>query len=382
MPISVLCACGKKLKAPDSAAGRVAKCPACGAMLDVPDPSYEIPVPVMEIEPVAVAAVSLLDVKPPARQIPAWARDPIVLVGVAVPCLVLILFVAFMAHRSSVNRDRTAILDRFSEADRLAYRGQVVEASEAYHAALKGLGRWEADELVRAAADDARKKVAAMQPEVRAAMAKREEAARVAAERAKADRARQDEEAKIADRSSLELEINGSVQIDKENGSVLRMPEIAVRLLPAKARYADFGETGALMAVGVKIETGVLPEVTELASVASAYSLLRDVGGGQSVDWLMNRFLEDKQWPEILARNTISKSITSSRGEFGFSRVPPGDYLIHAAIRVPTAQIEWLVPAKLNDRNLDFTLDTEHCAFLLFDKDRAGVVRQSRGRSR
>ena len=37
MPISVSCKCGKKLNAPDTLAGKKAKCPACSAMLVVPE---------------------------------------------------------------------------------------------------------------------------------------------------------------------------------------------------------------------------------------------------------------------------------------------------------------------------------------------------------
>ena len=36
--ISVQCACGKKLKAPASAVGRKAKCPACGNVLTIEPP--------------------------------------------------------------------------------------------------------------------------------------------------------------------------------------------------------------------------------------------------------------------------------------------------------------------------------------------------------
>lgn len=39
MPISVTCGCGRKLKAPDTAAGQRAKCPECGGMVYVPDPA-------------------------------------------------------------------------------------------------------------------------------------------------------------------------------------------------------------------------------------------------------------------------------------------------------------------------------------------------------
>lgn len=41
MPIVIKCpACGKRLKAPDSAAGRGAKCPACGQAMRLPEPVY------------------------------------------------------------------------------------------------------------------------------------------------------------------------------------------------------------------------------------------------------------------------------------------------------------------------------------------------------
>jgi hypothetical protein len=40
--ITVQCPCGKRLRAKDESAGRVARCPGCGAMLDVPMPDMEI----------------------------------------------------------------------------------------------------------------------------------------------------------------------------------------------------------------------------------------------------------------------------------------------------------------------------------------------------
>jgi hypothetical protein len=42
MPISFSCGqCGKRLKAPDSAAGKTSKCPGCGAPVTCPEPVYE-----------------------------------------------------------------------------------------------------------------------------------------------------------------------------------------------------------------------------------------------------------------------------------------------------------------------------------------------------
>ena len=41
MAISVTCSCGRRLKAPDTIAGRRARCPACGVMVTVPIPSTQ-----------------------------------------------------------------------------------------------------------------------------------------------------------------------------------------------------------------------------------------------------------------------------------------------------------------------------------------------------
>ena len=46
MPIVFNCACGKTLRVPDANAGRRAKCPVCGAVVDIPAPDPE---PVFEI---------------------------------------------------------------------------------------------------------------------------------------------------------------------------------------------------------------------------------------------------------------------------------------------------------------------------------------------
>src|SRR4051812_46490030 len=45
MAIQITCeACGKRLKAPDAAAGRNTRCPSCGGPLSVPDPEPDRPV--------------------------------------------------------------------------------------------------------------------------------------------------------------------------------------------------------------------------------------------------------------------------------------------------------------------------------------------------
>lgn len=58
MPISFSCRkCGKKLKAPDNAAGKTSKCPGCGSPVTCPEPVYEA-------EPVAPAKPDVPDILP------------------------------------------------------------------------------------------------------------------------------------------------------------------------------------------------------------------------------------------------------------------------------------------------------------------------------
>src|SRR5262245_22873173 len=52
MSISFQCTnCGKKLKAPDSAAGKTSTCPGCGKMVTCPEPVYEAEPIEMSLEP-------------------------------------------------------------------------------------------------------------------------------------------------------------------------------------------------------------------------------------------------------------------------------------------------------------------------------------------
>jgi predicted RNA-binding Zn-ribbon protein involved in translation (DUF1610 family) len=54
MAISFQCPnCGKKLKAPDSAAGKQSSCPGCGNMVTCPEPVHDAEVVEMTMEPIA-----------------------------------------------------------------------------------------------------------------------------------------------------------------------------------------------------------------------------------------------------------------------------------------------------------------------------------------
>ena len=69
MPIKVSCSCGKTLTAPDAAAGKKAKCPACGQIVPVPAVVQEV---VQEAEAIGVEAQDRQTPlrRPPARSLP------------------------------------------------------------------------------------------------------------------------------------------------------------------------------------------------------------------------------------------------------------------------------------------------------------------------
>ena len=81
-PITVLCACGKKLRAPASLGGKQAKCPACGKPVTVPVNLPELaPAPVVQAapgdpEPPMGKEVPAASVSAPAPSHAAGAEDP------------------------------------------------------------------------------------------------------------------------------------------------------------------------------------------------------------------------------------------------------------------------------------------------------------------
>ncbi len=71
MPISFQCGCGKKIQAPDAAAGKAGKCPGCGNKVTVP-------VPAVATVP---ATATVLDAEPVDEPPQAVARDEVAQAG-------------------------------------------------------------------------------------------------------------------------------------------------------------------------------------------------------------------------------------------------------------------------------------------------------------
>jgi hypothetical protein len=75
MSISFECAkCGKKLKAPDNAAGKTSKCPGCGSPVTCPEPVYDAEP--IEAPPGGVSPYGDVDTEQPYAMVPEPAAAP------------------------------------------------------------------------------------------------------------------------------------------------------------------------------------------------------------------------------------------------------------------------------------------------------------------
>jgi hypothetical protein len=90
MPITFPCSvCGDSLATPDELAGKLISCPTCNNRIGVPVPALEsLAVQALE-EPLVPRPVA------DAVSRPFW-RDPVVLIGAAVPTLILTAFIAYL----------------------------------------------------------------------------------------------------------------------------------------------------------------------------------------------------------------------------------------------------------------------------------------------
>jgi hypothetical protein len=94
MSIEVACRCGKTFKARDQHAGLRAKCPACGAILDIPRAPSEPP------------AIPVEDRKPDGGQDPvpyAESREPLIWISFAAGLIIFVLVGILLINRSQRN---------------------------------------------------------------------------------------------------------------------------------------------------------------------------------------------------------------------------------------------------------------------------------------
>jgi hypothetical protein len=135
MSIPVVCRCGRKLVAKDAAAGRIVPCPECGRPIEIPSLFFarDDPIPI---------AVECSDPPSPARgesRHLIW-KDPVVLIGAAVPSVILLVFFAYLVNRQAERKFRERIALLRAEADRFVADGNMMAAREKYQAIISYAG--------------------------------------------------------------------------------------------------------------------------------------------------------------------------------------------------------------------------------------------------
>jgi hypothetical protein len=181
MSIRFVCECGKEFEAKDEFAGKKAICPACKRDFRFAVPSSGESENSPNSVPMALTQIATRDARshtgrheadPPTHRVehrPFW-KDPIVVIGAAIPSLILLAFFIYLYHEHSINvsrsRDerlknefRSHIQRLKSDADALLKSGKPTRAAfEKYEELLTVIGNsGSSDEEVRRFAGDVKK---------------------------------------------------------------------------------------------------------------------------------------------------------------------------------------------------------------------------------
>jgi len=365
MPISVTCPCGKKLKAPDELAGRVAKCPKCGANLDIP---VEFAVPVLEAEPEPEPepqAATAADSRPDGW-IVRWMKDPVAFGGTLVIVLLVVGGGIFVSNHN-IRMGKIDEIQRLHEQGHgLIREGEILDGYATLMESIRmaspdGLG----DEGTRQTLDSDRETVARILPQVEAERKKLIEerrAAELAALREEQGR-REAEEAEA--RSRLKWSVEGQVVLELKNGKAITLPDLSVRILKPMVPIGDLGEeeSGALLSTVAFAGKTVRDDVNLLlVFLACRHEMITSTAYTDFQK--IRKYTDDPTWPPIAGKATVARAVTDHSGRFRIADVPDGKYLAYAKYRSEADYIEWCTPIEVH-ADTKIELNNEKAAILL-----------------
>jgi len=363
MPISVSCPCGKKLKAPDELAGRVAKCPKCGANLDIP---VEFAVPVLEAEPdPEPQAATAADSRPDGWFV-RWMKDPVVFGGTLVAALIAVGGGIFVSNHN-IRMGKIDEVQRLHEqGHQLIREGKILEANVTLEQAIRlaspdGLG----DEGTRQTLDSDRETVARIMPQVEAERAKLIEERRAAELAALREDQGRREAAEAEARSKLKWDVEGQVVLELKNGKAITLPDLSVRILKPKIPIGDLDDedTAALLSTEAFAGKTARDNVNLLlVFLACRHEMISNTAFTDFQK--IRRFTDDPKWPPIAGEATVARAVTDSSGRFRIPGVPDGKYLAYAKYRSEADYIEWCTPIEVHAET-KIELNNEKAAIIL-----------------
>jgi hypothetical protein len=400
MPIPVTCQCGGKFTAKDKAAGRIVPCPKCGRPVEIPslffarDDPFRIGVdpsdpPGSAYEPFPVAIDYSDPPDPPeVKAKRAYWKDPVVLIGTAVPTLVLLAFVAYLVNQRIESGFRERIAHLRAEADQLAADGRMVAAYEEYDALLEYAGdRDPGDNSTRAHIESAKRSKDKLWPTVKAERDRLEDARQAKIEEARLKKERDEENAREKEELSrlaqFTATVTGGAWVVKKDGHSEIIRGLNVSLIRAKIPRGELGQIiDVMLRYVLKRADRLDAQIKSLeasgqdasdcrkqgklyVNLAATFFLMKDYDPDELVDvtklYVLIRQAQtgdeaiisdakkydaitwDIFWPEAMTKFDARKAVTNIDGKFKIDGVRGGKYLLYAKHVTEYSLIEWLV---------------------------------------
>jgi len=343
---------------------------------------------------------------------PFW-RDPIVVIGTAVPTLILLGFFAYLYREYSTREFLFTVYGLKTEADALAKSGKARRAFDEYEQILTMIeDRGSSDVMVLKYADATKRIRDRLYPSVKDELDREEMARRAQAEAerlaAEAERLDVEAQAEAVRLSKFTANVAGGSWIINKLGQsdILRglhvnlirasvqRKEVADLLKRAKdraileraayetiLRSARGGQTvveGVDEAEAVRIiqfKRAAEKAVEEVNSLADhrlidtkrIYDLCRSTAFGMGG---VDRVRGEDLWPKTASRCKVRETVSNIEGKYKFEDITGGKYYIYAMHSSEYFVVEWLIPVLINGSgDISCDLHNERATLILNKSD-------------
>ena len=367
MPIVFACPCGKKLRAKDESIGVEFICPKCGLAIIVPEPNvFREPEPPLDLRSDGCLPRKA---KSGRRPLSGYLKDPVVLIGVIFPALVLVAFGAYLIREDTRKVYREAVFSMKADADKL-FASDPELAHSKYEQLLQYLGSDPGDEDCRRAMASARKSRDHLYAQVRSKI----EARKAAEEKARKIREEDDKyREKMARLASYRADLSGGAWIERKTGVSEPVRGLDVRVIPLlvpKKRILGILDSIRpvrwLFAQAEK-EYGRIADdqLVDVGALCEILHLFIEGAQGNSLQ-KFEAFSKERAWPELVDSIKVASASTNIDGKFTIKGLQGGKYRVCARTANDFFFMEWVVQLDV-EKSGDISLDlfNSNAAFIL-----------------